>query len=165
MSGVKLFGYRIPTKQVVGGLVFWLIIGVVLWSTRKMPMFEDGAPGPRFMPTVLAALFSILAICYWIEAATKEAIDKASDDERDFGRPLLFFAICVLLALCWQPLGALLTVFICSLVELRFIERFNWRRTLVASAVISAIALVLFQIVLGVALPGGVFESLSYLRL
>lgn len=165
MSGMKLFEYRIPTKQLIGGLVFWLIVGTVLWTTRKMPMFEDGAPGPRFMPIVLAVLFGILNVFYWIESATKEPNDQATDSDRAFGRPLAFLGIAVLLTLCWESLGAVLTVFMCSFIELRFLEGFSLLRTLVAALIISAIALVLFQIVLGVPLPGGLFESLSYIRL
>lgn len=165
MNGLKCFGYRIPARQLLGGLVFWLIIGTVLWSTRHMPLFEDGAPGPRFMPVVLSVLFAVLNVCYWIESATREADDPPAEGGRNLRRPAAFFGIAVVLALCWNTLGAILTVLLCSLVELRCIEGFSWRRTVVTAFLISAVALVLFQIVLGVALPGGVFESLSYLRL
>jgi hypothetical protein len=168
MSGLTCFGYRIPTKQLIGGLVFWLIIGIVLWSTRNLPMFDEGAPGPRFMPVVLMVLFSILNVFYWLEAATKVTVEeavKSADEERSFRRPAAFFAIAVALAALWDTLGAVLTVFLCSVVELRFIEHFNWLRTIGTALAISAVALVLFQIVLGVALPGGVLEFLSYIRL
>jgi hypothetical protein len=165
MSGLTCFGYRIPVKQLIGGLVFWFIIGTVIWSTRNLPMFEEDAPGPRFMPVVLSALLSVLVVLYWIESATRMASDEPSDGERDFRRPAAFFGIAVVLALCWDTLGAVLTVFLCSVVELRFIEHFPWLRTFATALAISAVALVLFQIILGVALPGGLFESLSYLRL
>ena len=77
----------------------------------------------------------------------------------------LLAGIAVVLALCWESVGAVLTVFVCALVELRFIEHFSWLRTFITAAIISIVMLLLFQIVLGVALPGGLFESLSYLRL
>jgi hypothetical protein len=167
MNGLKCFGYRIPTRQLLGGLVFWFIIGTVLWSTRDMPLFEDGAPGPRLVPVVLSVLFAVLSVCYWIEAATREPVEERppSGEDRNLKRPAAFFGIAVLLALCWNSLGAVLTVLLCSLVELRFIERFSWRRSIVTAFVVSAVALLLFQIVLGVALPGGVLKSLSYIRL
>lgn len=164
MNGLTCFGYRLPAKPLVGGLVFWLIIAVVLWTTRSMPMYEDGAPGPRFMPVVLSVIFSILNVFYWIESATKVATDKI-DDDRNFLRPLGFLSITILLALCWEALGAAVTVFMCAVLELRFLEHMSWGKSVLAGLVISAIALVLFQIVLGVALPGGVFEALSYIRL
>ena len=166
MRSLTCFGYRIPTKQLIGGLVLWGIIGAVLWSTRNLPMFDEGAPGPRFMPVVLAALLSLLAAFYWVEAAVKEdEADEPADPERGFLRPAAFFAIAVVLTLCWDSVGAVPTVLLCSIVELRFIERFSWLRTVATALAISAVALVLFQIVLGVALPGGLFESLSYIRL
>ncbi|MEK7435381.1 MAG: tripartite tricarboxylate transporter TctB family protein [Pseudomonadota bacterium] len=163
MNGLTCFGHRIPTKQLVGGLVFWLIIATVLWTTRNMPMYEEGAPGPRFMPVVLSVLFSVLNVFYWIESATKAAADEASDD-RNLLRPLAFLSIIILLALCWETLGAVVTVFACAFLELRFLEHHSWVKSIVAGFIISAVALVLFQVVLGVALPGGVFESLSYIR-
>lgn len=180
MSGLTCFGYRIPPKQLIGGVVFWVVIATVLWSTRHLPMFDEGAPGPRFMPVVLMALFSVLNVFYWIEAATPISVaptplEQATDggaapdgeveEERSFGRPAAFFGIAVLLMLLWNTLGAVLTILLCSVIELRFIEQFTWLRTVVTAFAISAVALVLFQIVLGVALPGGVFESLSYIRL
>ena len=163
---MKLFGYRIPPKQFVGGLVFWFIIGVVLWNTRNLPFYAEGAPGPRFMPVVLCVIFSILAVLYWIEAATKEEASEAQDEEpRNFRRPLAFVGITALLALCWVPLGALLSVLLCAVIELRFLEGASWLRSIVAGAIIAVTAIVLFQIVLGVPLPGGLLESLSYVRL
>jgi len=165
MNGLKLFGYRIPPKQLGGGLVFWLIIGTVLWTTRGLPLYEDGAPGPRFMPLVLSIIFGFLNFFYWIEAATKEAPADEAPGDRNFLRPLAFLAITVLLAALWESLGAALTVFACALFELRFLERLSWGKSLLAALVVSVIALVLFQVVLGVPLPGGVFEALSYIRL
>ncbi len=164
MSGLKLFGYRIPARQLIGGLVLWLIVGTVLWTTRKLPVFEEGAAGPRFMPIVLAVVLAVLNVFYWIESATREPPEKAEDSDRAFGRPLGFVGVAVLLTVCWEPLGAVLTVFLCSVIELRFLEGFSWLRTVVTAFIISAVALVLFQIVLGVALPGGPLESLSYIR-
>jgi hypothetical protein len=56
-------------------------------------------------------------------------------------------------------------VFLCALLELRYLERYAWGKSVLVSALISAATLLLFQIVLGVALPGGLFEMLSYVRL
>ena len=165
MSGMRLFGYRIPAKPFVGGLIFWFIIGLVLWNTGSLPFYSEGAPGPRLMPAVLAAIFSVLTVLYWIDAATKEPPGEHANEERNFLRPLAFVGITVVLALCWVPLGALLSVLLCSVIELRFLERFSWLRSIFAGLIITATVIVLFQIVLGVPLPGGLFESLSYVRL
>lgn len=164
MKGVTLFGWRIPARQVAGGLVFWAVIGAVVISTRNLPFWYEGAPGPRFMPLALAALFALLTVLYWIEAATK-APDDEVDDERSFLRPAAFVAITVTLALAWESLGAVLAVLACAFLELKFLEGFSWLRSAVASVCVSAAVLVLFQIVLGVQLPGGLLEMLSYVRM
>lgn len=164
MKAPSFFGYRIPTKQLVCGIALWLMVAVVLWSTRKMPFYAEGAPGPRFMPVVLAVLLGVLNFLYWVEAATKEALEKHSD-ERNLIRPAAFLAITILLVLCWESLGALLAVLLCALLELKFLERYSWGKSIFASLIISGATLVLFQIVLGVPLPGGIFEMLSYVRL
>jgi putative tricarboxylic transport membrane protein len=165
MKELVFFGYRIPTKQLVGGLFLWLMVALVLWSTRKMPFYAEGAPGPRFMPLVLAAFLGILNLLYWVESATKKPPEKRSTEERNFLRPAGFLAITILLVLCWEPLGALVAVSLCTVLELKFLERYSWRKSILASLIIGGATLVLFQIVLGVPLPGGLFEMLSYVRL
>jgi uncharacterized membrane protein YadS len=165
MKVPSFFGYRIPTKQLVCGLALWFIVAVVLGSTRKMPFYAEGSPGPRFMPVVLAILLGILNSLYWVESATKVIFKKHSMDERNLLRPAVFLAITILLVICWESLGALLAVLLCTLLELKFLERYSWGKSIFASLVISAATLILFQIVLGVPLPGGLFEMLSYVRL
>ena len=53
--------------QVVTGLLIWAIIAGLVWFTRGLPYMEEGAPGPRFMPIVLAFFLSVLNILYWME--------------------------------------------------------------------------------------------------
>jgi Tripartite tricarboxylate transporter TctB family len=165
MKGPSLFGYRIPAKQLVGGLFLWLMVGIVLWSTRKMPFYAEGAPGPRFMPVILAALLGVLNLLYWFESAAKEFPEKRTIEKRNLLRPAGFFAITILLVLCWESLGALSAVSLCAILELKFLERYSWGKSILASLIIGGATLVLFQIILGVPLPGGLFEMLSYVRL
>ncbi|MBI5581093.1 MAG: tripartite tricarboxylate transporter TctB family protein [Deltaproteobacteria bacterium] len=165
MKGPSFFGYRIPIKQLVGGLFLWSMVAIVFWSTRKMTFYAEGAPGPRFMPVVLSVCLGILNLLYWVESATKESVAKPQFAERNLVRPAGFLAIIILLVLCWEPLGAMSAVSLCAILELRFLERYSWSRSILASFVISGATLVLFQFVLGVPLPGGLFEMLSYVRL
>jgi hypothetical protein len=165
MKGPAFFGYRIPAKQAVGGIVLWLLIAAVLWSTRKMPFYDEGAPGPRFMPVVLSVTLAILNVFYWAESATRESLKINPVEERNFLRPVVFLAFTILLIVLWEPIGALVAVFLCALLELRYLERYAWGRSILLSALISGATLTLFQIILGVPLPGGIFETLSYVRL
>ena len=74
-------------------------------------------------------------------------------------------AFTILLVFLWEPIGALVAVFVCALLELRYLERYAWGKSILVSALISGATLSLFQIILGVPLPGGIFETLSYVRL
>ena len=164
MKGQRVLGYRVPTKQLVAGIAVWLLIAAVLWSTRKLPFYAEGAPGPRFMPVVLCSIWGVLNLFYWAESATKKAPEKKSED-RNFARPAAFLAMTILLVVLWEPVGALIAVFVCAFLELRYLERYGWGKSILVSAIISGATLTLFQIILGVPLPGGVFEMLSYVRL
>ena len=53
--------------QVVTGLLVWAIIAGLVWFTRGLPYMEEGAPGPRFMPIVLAFFLSVLNVLYWLK--------------------------------------------------------------------------------------------------
>jgi hypothetical protein len=165
MNGLVLWGYRIPAKQVVGGIVLWLLIATVLWSTRKMPFYDEGAPGPRFMPVVLSVTLAILNVFYWAESVTREPPKIIPAEERNLLRPAVFLAFTILLIVLWEPIGALVAVLLCALLELRYLERYAWGKSILVSALISGVTLSLFQIILGVPLPGGIFETLSYVRL
>ncbi|MEW6264095.1 MAG: tripartite tricarboxylate transporter TctB family protein [Thermodesulfobacteriota bacterium] len=165
MQETKRSGFSLPRPQLAGGLVVWGLVGLILHSTSDLAFWAEGSPGPRFMPLVLAVILSLLNLLYWVESAVRPPANDRLPKLEELYRPVCFVAVVILLILLWERLGALLTVILCAVLELRFLERYSWTRTLLVSLVMGGLTIVLFQIILGVALPGGILESLSYLRL
>ncbi len=158
-------GKRLPKPQFLGGLALWGLIALVLWSTRHLPLEAEGAPGPRFMPLLLAGALALLTLAYWWNAWQGGRTEASLPGLRQLGRPAVFVALTILLILGWERLGALPTVLVCAFLELRLLEGYGWGRAALVSLVLGGVTVFLFQVVLGVSLPGGIFESLSYIRL
>jgi len=157
---------KIHLSQFVAGLLIWVAIAVVILFTRDLPFESEGAPGPRFMPFLLAMCLGVLNLFYWGKAfLTRDESKNELPGFRKMVRPAGFVLIAVLLILLWEHAGALLTILICSLLELKILEGYSWKKSLLVSLTISAVIWVLFQYLLGVPLPGGLLEELSYLRI
>jgi cell division protein FtsW (lipid II flippase) len=149
----------------VAGLVWWVIVGGVVLMTRDLPLWTEGSPGPRFMPLALAVVLAILNVLYWADSWRRRPANDKLPQLAQLLRPACFVALIVALVLLWERLGALLTVLLCALVEFRFLEGYPWPKAILVSLALGALTIGLFQILLGVALPGGVLEFVSYLRL
>jgi len=149
--------------QVVAGLLIWTIIAGLVWFTRGLPYMEEGAPGPRFMPIVLALFLSALNVLYWLETFF-------SGHERRLNLPRVsqlirragFFLMGLLMIFLWERLGVVVTVLLSSFFELKLIEGHSWTRSVLVGLLLSISTWVLFQVVLGVPLPTGPFEWLSF---
>ncbi|HSR10787.1 MAG TPA: tripartite tricarboxylate transporter TctB family protein [Thermodesulfobacteriota bacterium] len=147
--------------QVVTGLVVWAVVAGLIGFTRGLPYIEEGAPGPRFMPLVLAVFLSFLNVLYWIETfrtRKKLSLPRLSQ----LVRPAGFFLVGLLMIFLWERLGVVATVLLSSFLELKWIEGYAWGRSLWVGAALSVSTWVLFQVLLGIPLPTGPFEWLSF---
>ena len=148
----------------VAGLLVWVIIAGLVWFTRGLPYMEEGAPGPRFMPIVLALFLSVLNVLYWLETFFSGSEKKLSLPRvSQLIRPAGFFLIGLLMIFLWERLGVVVTVLISSFFELKLIEGHSWARSVLIGLLLSISTWLLFQVVLGVPLPTGPFEWLSFM--
>lgn len=148
--------------QLATGMFIWALIAGLVWFTRGLPYTEEGAPGPRFMPLVLAVSLGVLNICYWVEtfyfrSGKKLVFPNASDLIRPGG----FSLAGLLMLLLWERLGVVATVLVCSAFELKWVEGYSWMRALLVGVLLSVLTWTLFQWILGIPLPTGPFEFLS----
>jgi len=158
--------FKIHPPKFIAGLLIWVAIAVVILFTRNLPFESEGAPGPRFMPFLLAICLGILNLFYWFRAFSARGENRGRlPNLREMVRPTGFVLIAVLLILLWEHAGAVLTIFFCSLLELKILEGYSWKKSVLVALIISVITWGLFQYLLGVPLPGGLFEGLSYLRI
>lgn len=148
--------------QLVTGLLIWALVAGLVWFTRGLPYFEEGAPGPRFMPVVLAFFLGVLNVLYWIETfffrgEKRLKLPKAPQ----LIRPAGFVLVGILMIFLWERLGVVATVLAASFLELKLLEGYSWHRSLLVGLLLGISTWVLFQVLLGIPLPAGPFEWLS----
>lgn len=147
--------------QILVGLGIWGLVASLIVFTRGLPYFEEGAPGPRFMPIVLALVLSVLNFAYMVETfffSPKPLVFPRSDE---WIRPAGYFLIGLFMIFLWERLGVVATVLIASIVELKILEEYSWPRSILVGLLLSIFTWFLFQKVLGVPLPTGPFEWLA----
>ena len=155
-------GSRLP--QVITGLLIWAVVAGLIGFTAGLPYMDEGAPGPRFMPILLAVFLSVLNIVFWMQTFLSRTnqrlcLPQASQLIRPFG----YFPVGVLMVFLWERLGVVVTVLIASFLELKVIEEYSWMRSFWVGLLFSLSTWVLFQVLLRVPLPAGPFEFLSFL--
>ena len=146
------------------GLLIWGMVAGLVWFTRGLPYMDEGAPGPRFMPILLAVFLSILNVLYWMDVfffqrGGKLDLPRASE----LIRPAGFILVGVMMILLWERLGVVATVLIASFLELKAIQGYSWGRSIWVGLVFSLSTWILFQFILRVPLPAGPFEFLLFL--
>jgi hypothetical protein len=141
-----------------------MVVAGLIGFTGGLPYMDEGAPGPRFMPVLLAVLLSVLNVVFWGQTFLSRTDQRIGFPRpAQLVRPLGFFLVGVLMVVLWERLGVVATVFLASFVELRAIEGYSWTRSLWVGLVFSLSTWALFQVVLRVPLPAGPFEFLSFL--
>ncbi len=152
---------RLP--QILTGLFIWAVVVGLVWFTGGLPYTDEGAPGPRFMPILLAIFLSILNVLFWMETFLSRPGQRLSLPRGyQLVRPLGFFLVGVLMIFLWERLGVVVTVLIASFLELKVIEGYSWSRSVLVGLLFSLSTWVLFQVLLRVPLPAGPFEWLSF---
>ena len=147
--------------QILTGVLIWGIVAGLVWFTRGLPYTDEGAPGPRFMPVLLALFLGILNVLYWVDVfffqrGGKLTLPRGSE----LVRPAGFVLVGVLMIFLWERLGVVATVLIASFIELKGIQGYSWTRSIWVGLLFSLSTWVLFQLVLRVPLPAGPFEFL-----
>jgi putative tricarboxylic transport membrane protein len=140
----------------VTGVIVLIFSVAVIEGSRRMPPSNTFGPGAGFMPFwlgVLMAVFSILLIVN----ATRQPVESGGRFLFPIGRPVLSILETVgglaAFILLLEPLGFLLTTALLTAFLLRVVESERWLTTAVV-AVVNAIGLyVVFQVLLGAALP------------
>jgi hypothetical protein len=155
-------GFRKQIPNFVVGLFVWGIVFILIGFTQGLPYIDEGAPGPRFMPLLLALFLSLLNIIFWVDVfVLKSERFVTLPRLGQLVRPVLFFLTGLGMAFLWERLGVVATVLLASFFELKFIEGYSWIRAIVVGLSFSLSTWVIFQFILGVPLPTGPFEFLA----
>lgn len=160
MGFTKGIGRYLP--QLAAAAALFALVATVVVTSRNMPMVVDGgSPGPRFMPLVLAVVLAVLTVWYVAETFIKKQV-LTLPRLADMARPAAYVGLAVLVVLLWERLGAVPTVLLVSVLELKGLEGFGWAKALGLAVFLAAFTWLLFEVVLGTNLPLGVFKALVY---
>ncbi len=149
---------RIGRPELITGLVVWLIVGGIIFTSGHMPFWVDKSPGPRLMPIIIAVCMAILAVLYWVEVYRAGGQRLKFPGPAALKKPAGFMVLSFLVYLLWERLGAILTILVIGFLELKLMERHSWLRSFLAAAAMSLFAWVVFQVVLEIPLPLGIFK-------
>jgi len=149
------------TPQIVTGLLIWVVVAGLIGFTRGLPYIQEGAPGPRFMPVVLAVCLGILNVLYFADVFfSKRAKPLVMPRLSELAGPAAYVLLGLFMIVLWERLGVVATVLLASVVELKFMERYSWGKSILVGVLISLTTWMIFQFILGVPLPAGIFAWL-----
>jgi len=149
------------TPQVVAGLVIWIVVAALIGLTRGLPYIQEGAPGPRFMPVMIAACLGILNVLYFVDIFfSKRAKPLVMPSLSELAGPAAYVLLGLFIIFFWERLGVVATVLFATVIELKFLERYSWGQSILVGVLISLTAWTIFQFILGVPLPAGILAWL-----
>lgn len=146
----------IPLGQFFMGL-FWLGLAFLVFrDIASMSDAEGGGMGPASFPKILAVSLTLLVAVYWFQSRMGKTVPvsgpvKTGDALKAACLVLLAFAAAYL----WESVGALIILFVLSIVELKWLERFGWKRVAAVTLIVSVGTWLVFTALLGVSLPLG----------
>ena len=149
------------TPQIVTGLLICIVVAGLIGFTRGLPYIQEGAPGPRFMPVVLAVCLGILNVLYFADVFfSKRAKPLVMPRLPELAGPAAYVLLGLFMIFLWERLGVVATVLLASVIELKFLERYAWGKSILVGVLISFTTWIIFQFILGVPLPAGIFAWL-----
>lgn len=149
------------TPQIVTGLLIWIVVAGLIGFTQGLPYIQEGAPGPRFMPVVLAVVLGILNVLYFADIFfSKRAKSLVMPTLSELAGPVAYVLVGLFMIVFWERLGVVATVLLASVVELKFLERYSWGKSTFVGVLISFTTWIIFQFILRVPLPAGIFAWL-----
>jgi putative tricarboxylic transport membrane protein len=149
------------TPQIVTGLLIWIVVAGLISFTRGLPYIQEGAPGPRFMPVLIAVVLGILNVLYFADIFfSKHAKPLVMPSLSELAGPAAYVLLGLSMIVLWERLGVVATVLTVSAIELKFLERCSWGKSILVGGLISLSTWIIFQFILGVPLPAGIFAWL-----
>ena len=149
------------------GLI-WVFLGTgVCVGSIQLKMGDFHTPGAGFLPFFAGALLALFGLILMIPALLSQAAaKKVTGDQmsspqhhwRRFVVPSLAVTILLGYILLLEPLGFLLTTFVCLLLLFKLSERRRWLTPLVLSSSTAVLTYLLFSVWLQCQLPKGLLK-------
>ncbi len=144
----------LTTDRVSGAVLVLFALGVI-WESRNLPLGNFRAPGPAYVPVLLALLLVLFGV---LVAATGGKSDKLSLIRwTEWRHALAILGSCVFATLGMERMGYRLTVFIVLVFLLKGMEKRSWMAAGLFAFGLSFGSFFLFYTLLRVPLPLGPF--------
>lgn len=144
----------------VTGIVLLLFSAFIIEESSKMTLQVEFAPGYGFFPFWLGILMATLSIMLFVDGWRRPAAldeDAPLPNRRALLNVVVILASLGLYAFLMEIFGYILDTLILVGLLLGVVEREKWQTTLFVAVLMTALLYVIFQILLGVPMPKGIF--------
>jgi polyferredoxin len=144
-------------KNIFTGILALICALYTVFSAR-MKFGTITQPGPGFVPVFIGVAGLMLSLFVLISGLRKSNGKKSKDiDKKEKIRLVAFIIISVIFIPLSQYLGSILAIFILVLTLTKLFDSQGWVRPILFAAICSATVYVVFDTLLGVFLPQGIF--------
>jgi putative tricarboxylic transport membrane protein len=153
---------RMRKKEAIGSS-FWIGVGLFFSAGAfRYGLFEEGVPGPGLLPLIAGIILISLGVGVLIPALKKETKPKSAKKgffpEKDSFKKLFLAVVAIgVYGMALEYMGFLIMTFLFMIFLLRFIEPQKWTVVLTTSLLTAASSYLLFQFLLKVQLPKGIW--------
>lgn len=142
--------------QRIAGLVLAAIGAVVWFESRDLTVMDEGVPGPGFLPVVVGVSLVVLGIALALRARAEAALIAAGSvldpgARRKIGLAALCFAGYVAVV---PAIGYTAATLLFCFALLSAVTRYSLLHRALASAGVTLLMYLMFEVLLGVGLPG-----------
>ena len=140
--------------RITGIIVFCLGI-FIFWQGRRYPVGTLRAPGPGFFPNVIASVLTILSL--FLIFAKRKRHEKKPTPSQTIKRVSLVYSVLLGYFFLLSTLGFLITSFFLLSLLFVLMDAQKWFQAAFLSFVSAGLVFVLFEILLKIPLPRGLF--------
>ena len=148
----KRSSFKLTIDHVAGGF-FVLVALVVAWESHEYPLGRLSAPGPGYMPLLLAAALGVFGAVLAFKGKAAPLLNTIEWTEAKRG--LLLLVVTGIALLAFERIGYRLTMLCLLIFMLGVVERKNIVPTLVVAIGFTSISHFVFATLLRVHLPSG----------
>ena len=137
--------------------LFWMVLAALVFvEIASLPGAEAGAIGPASFPRILGISLLALAGIYWFQSRKEGRVELFEGGSGTLGKVGLILALSFGTAYLWEIVGALPMLLVLCFVELKWVEGYGWKKTVLIGLALALGIWLVFTRFLGVSLPYGV---------
>lgn len=137
-------------------LLFMIIISIIIIKEGLgLPFISKYTIGPGFFPVIIGSGIAIISLIIIIkEFLLKNNNDKPFIELIGIKRIGIYFGAIIIVLLLSEIIGLIVTLILFMIIVFRFIEGYKWVTCIKVAVICNIIFYILFEIWLGVPLPG-----------